>query len=393
METEKTAQKKTLDINLAIIFGITLMAVLGVSSITPVFPQMMRELNLTDKQVALLITVFTLPGAVLTPFLGIAADRFGRKRILLPSLLLFGVAGGACGFARDYTALLLLRFLQGIGGAALGSLNTTIIGDLYEGLQRVRTMGLNASVLSIGTAFYPLIGGSLATMAWYYPFLLPWLAVPLCLIVLKYLKNPEPKNNQALGSYLRSAWQAVKTREVLGVFISGILIFIILYGSYLTYFSIFLGEIFAASPFMIGLIMFSTSISTAAFSSQLHKINSRFNKKNLLMLGFAGYAASFFLIPFIPQIWLFFIPTILLGAVQGLNIPTLQTILAEQAPLEYRAVFMSLNGSILRLGQTLGPVVVGAVFAFGGYNGAFWAGTAAALIGILVIKFMLPGSE
>ncbi|MBC7076059.1 MAG: MFS transporter, partial [Syntrophomonadaceae bacterium] len=90
---------------------------------------------------------------------------------------------------------------------------------------------------------------------------------------------------------------------------------------------------------------------------------------------------------------LFFIPTILLGAVQGLNIPTLQTILAEQAPLEYRAVFMSLNGSILRLGQTLGPVVVGAVFAFGGYNGAFWAGTAAALIGILVIKFMLPGSE
>jgi len=53
METEKTAQKKTLDINLAIIFGITLMAVLGVSSITPVFPQMMRELNLTDKQVAL----------------------------------------------------------------------------------------------------------------------------------------------------------------------------------------------------------------------------------------------------------------------------------------------------------------------------------------------------
>jgi len=57
------------DRNLQIIFGVTLMAVLGVSSITPAFPSMTRELGITGGQIGLLITFFTLPGAILAPFM------------------------------------------------------------------------------------------------------------------------------------------------------------------------------------------------------------------------------------------------------------------------------------------------------------------------------------
>ena len=58
------------DTNLQIIFGVTLMAVLGVSSITPAFPRIVKELNITPQAVGSLITAFTLPGVLLTAVLG-----------------------------------------------------------------------------------------------------------------------------------------------------------------------------------------------------------------------------------------------------------------------------------------------------------------------------------
>ncbi|HUW96094.1 MAG TPA: MFS transporter, partial [Anaerolineae bacterium] len=169
------------DTNLQIIFGVTLMAVLGVSSITPAFPRIVEELNITPQAVGSLITVFTLPGVFLTAVLGILADQFGRKRILVPALLIFATAGSACAFARDFELLLLLRFLQGVGAAGLGAINLTIIGDLYTGQERTEAMGCNSSVLSVGTASYPAIGGILATVGWFYPFLLPLAAIPVTL--------------------------------------------------------------------------------------------------------------------------------------------------------------------------------------------------------------------
>ena len=77
--------------NLHIIFCVTLVGVMGVASITPAFPAIIRYFEITPLQVGWLIVVFTLPGVVLTPLTGILADRYGRKLILVPSLFLFGL--------------------------------------------------------------------------------------------------------------------------------------------------------------------------------------------------------------------------------------------------------------------------------------------------------------
>ena len=288
MVTDKLYRDK----NLHIIFGVTLTAVLGVSSITPAFPKIMHELGISGSQVGLLITFFTLPGVILAPFLGILADRFGRKRVLLPSLFLFAVAGTACTFARDFNLLLALRAFQGIGGAGLGSLNITIIGDMYSGRQQAEAMGLNASVLSIGTASYPTIGGALALLGWYYPFALSIVAVPIGILVLTSLKNPELEDSQGLREYLVGTWGHLKDIRIIGLFATGTLTFVILYGAYLTYFTLLLGESFGASPFIIGLIMSSMSLTTAAISSQLGRINKWLSLGSIIKVAFVIYALA-----------------------------------------------------------------------------------------------------
>ena len=96
------------------------MAVLGVSSITPVLPTVATVFDRTPQSVAWVIAIFTLPGVLFTPLAGILGDRIGRKAVLIPCLILFAVAGTACGFVRSFEGLLVLRFLQGTGATALG---------------------------------------------------------------------------------------------------------------------------------------------------------------------------------------------------------------------------------------------------------------------------------
>ncbi|MFO7718152.1 MAG: MFS transporter [Desulfohalobium sp.] len=178
--------------NLQILFAVTLMVVMGVSSIIPVLPTLIKVFGVTPENIGLVLTSFTLPGVLFTPIFGILADRLGRKKILVPALVLFGVAGFACTLARNWELLLLLRFLQGTGAAAFGMINITIIGDIFSGTERTAALGLNASVLSIATAVYPAIGGGLAILGWHYPFALPLVAVVLAGIVLWFLDTTEP---------------------------------------------------------------------------------------------------------------------------------------------------------------------------------------------------------
>lgn len=370
--------------NLRIIFSITLIAVLGVASITPAFPRMQAALNTSAEQIGLLITVFTLPGIFLAPVLGVLADRFGRKRILVPSLFLFGAAGVLCGVIHTFHNLLIFRFLQGIGAASLGSLNVTLIGDLYAGKDRTAAMGYNASVLSIGTASYPAIGGLLAMFGWYYPFFLPALAVPVGFVVLFFLHNPEPTVSQSIGLYLRTTMKSLANRQVAGLLVASVATFILIYGSYLTYFPFLLEERFGAPPYVIGLMMSSMSLTTAITASQLGKLSRRFSEVSLFRTAFVLYAVSLLLIPFSTNLPVLLIPLVIFGLAQGLNIPSIQTLLAALAPIEYRGAFMSLNGMALRSGQTLGPVLMGIVYALGGINAVYYAGAAVSALMLTV---------
>lgn len=384
---QKKQQNLYQDRNLQIIFGISLIAVLGVGSITPAFPQLAEALNVAPQNIGLLVTAFTFPTVILGPIIGILADRFGRKKILVPSLILFGIAGTACAFARDFNLLLLLRFIQGIGAASLLSLSVTLIGDLYAGERRPAAMGYNASVSSIGTASYPTIGGALATMGWYYPFMLPIVAIPVGLLVLFFLKNPEPKGERNLKEYLMNALTSLKNRQLFGLFIASAANFLLLYGAYVTYLPLLIRTSFKVSPFTIGLLLSSISVSVAFTSSQLGRLTRRFSETILIRASFVFYAVALLVVPFIPNLWLLLIPTTIFGVGLGIGFPSIQTLLAALAPREYLATVIAVNGTFFGLGQTLGPLLMGAAYSIGGISSVFYAGVGFALATLVVFRY------
>ena len=99
--------------------------------------------------------------------------------------------------------MVFLRVWQGIGAAALGSINVTILGDLYQGPARARAMGLNASVLSIGTACYPFrgrFGGCILELSFFVTVVSNTLAV----VVARFMRNPEPAGQTICASICRA---------------------------------------------------------------------------------------------------------------------------------------------------------------------------------------------
>jgi len=374
---------------LYVIFSITLIAVMGVASITPAMPQMADALNLSETRIGLLISAFTLPGIFLTPLAGMYADRKGRKKILVPSLFIFAISGFAIFFVRNFNIILLLRVLQGVGAASLGSLNVTLIGDFFKGKQRPAAMGYNASVLSLSTASYPLIGGALAGFAWYYPFVLPLLAIPVGLFVIFGVEEPKFEVSQNLKEYLRAISKSILNKEVLAIFILSVLTFIILYGAFLTYIPFLLKHKFNLSAPGIGLMLSLSSITSAIFATQIGKLTHKFGSLFLLKTAFFLYLMVLLLVPNITSLYLFIVIVLIFGSAQALNMPSLQTVLANLAPDNQRGAFMSLNGMVLRLGQTLGPVIIGIGFTISGLSGAYYLGAFIAIVGLLVLFTML----
>lgn len=361
------------------------MAVLGVSTITPVLPHVAGVFERTPQAVTLLIVMFTLPSAVLTPVLGVLGDRLGRKKVLIPSLIVFAVAGAACGLARDFSTLLALRMVQGSGAAALGAINVTLLGDLYRGADRASAIGYNASVLSVGTGVYPAVGGTLAVLGWYFPFFLPVLAFPVAVAVAVVLDNPEPEVEGTLSQYASVTLRAVWHPQVLVLFATSVVTFVLIYGSFLAFFPFLLESRFGASPTFIGAVLSATSIATAVVSFMLGRLARAFGPRALVKSGFVLYTLSLALIPWATNLWLLSVPVMLFGIANGLNIPSILTILNGYAPDAYRAAFMSLNGTVLRLGQTAGPLLVGAAVKVVGLESSFWVSAVLSLMMLLVI--------
>ncbi|MGB5595344.1 MAG: MFS transporter [Crocosphaera sp.] len=379
------------DPNLQIIIGITLMAVLGSSSIGPTLPSLAEDFNVSPEHIGWVITAFVIPIAVGTPISGVLADRYGRKQILVPALLLFAIAGMVCSLAPNFRTLIEFRFVEGVGAAPLESLALTLISDLYRGKLLTAAMAFNATSIGLSLAIYPLISGGLTTWGWRYAFLLPLLAVPLSFLVLFVLRipqNPQPETFD-LKSYLGNIWNNVNNRQVMGLLIAVVALFILLFGPYFTYIPLLADAQLGASHFVIGIILASMALSLAFVSSQLGLFARSLSEFTLIKASFVVYAIALIITPAIHQVWLLFIPSMLFGLAHGMVFPSTQALLGELAPQEYRAGFMAVNATMLSLGQALGPILAGGMFTIWGMQGVFYSSAVFALVILIFLSYLL----
>ncbi len=379
------------ELNLQIVIGVTLMAVLGSSSIGPVLPSLAQELKIAPEQIGLVITAFVIPIALGTPISGVLADRFGRKQILVPALILFAIAGVVCAGATNFRTLLEWRFIQGIGAAPLESLALTLISDLYRGKKLTSAMAFNGSAIGISLAVYPLISGGLATLGWRYPFLLSLAAIPIALLVLFVLKLPPlPQQSEFnFRVYLQNIYQSINHRQVIGLLFAVLALFMLLFGAYFTYIPILAGNDLAASHLTIGMLQASMALSLAFVSSQLGLFAKKLSELTLIKVSFILYALALIITPSLDRVWLLLIPSLLFGAAHGMVFPATQALLGGLAPQAYRGGFMAVNATILALGQALGPILAGLAFGVGGMTGVFYGSATFSLATLILLSQLL----
>ena len=374
-----------LDRNLMIIFAITLVAMMGVSSITPALPEVARAYDISAREIGLLIAAFTVPGVFLSPVIGVLADRFGRKAVIVPSLVLFSIAGGACALTTDYEQLVVLRLLQGIGGASLNTLNMTLIGDIYSGHRRVTAMGYAGGLISATAAGYPLVGGLVALLGWRYAFGLPILGLPVALLVIMTLREPALRTPERLGVYLRKMALLLADRNVLLLFLCGFIIFLALYGPVVTYLPFFLEDRFAYTAPEVGMVIALNAAASAVASFRLGAITRHLSRKSIMAWSLALTAVALAAIPYATSIWPVIVAVIVSGGSMGVALSMVQLLLTESTPAEQRAAIMTLNGAMFRVGQTAGPLAMGGLLAMGGMPGVFFGAAALCAATLLIV--------
>jgi MFS transporter, ACDE family, multidrug resistance protein len=391
--SEFTSIKNPLhDHNFYIIISLTLIEIMGGSTIGPILPELSKFFDVSHSEIQLVMTAFFLPIGIFTPILGIIADRIGIKKVLVPSLLLFGIAGSSCAFAGDFQTLIGWRFLQGLGSASLNLISLTLISTLYHGKALTLAMSIVVSAIGVSTAIYPIIGGVLGGSSWRYPFLLATLAFPLLLlvsIILKLPRKPNSSQNSNLKIYLQQVWQSINDPTVLGLLLVVGSMFLIQSGPFITYIPILAGANFGASGLFIGLVLASMSVSLGLVASQLGRLTRHASEMTLIKAALMIAGISLAMIPLIDRAWLLFVPSILFGAALGLAIPPSQEILAKLAIDETRAGFMAVNVSVQSLGIGLGPLITGIFASIWGMHGVFWV-TASLTVATLALLHFLP---
>lgn len=155
-------------------------------------PAIGRSLDGDAETLQWVINAYLLPLGALLLLGGAAGDRFGRRRVLIFGVALFGISSVLCAAAPDLAWLLAARALQGVGAALLLPSSLAILGNSFSGEARGRAVGTWSAASAIGGAIGPVLGGWLIdAFGWREIFLLNIpLAIAAAGLALLYIRDP-----------------------------------------------------------------------------------------------------------------------------------------------------------------------------------------------------------
>lgn len=364
-----------------VVLASTALAPLGVPLIAPALPVVRETFGLSVARASLLVSLYFVTGIVLSPFIGLLADRVGRRRVLVASLVVFSLAGGAMALAPNFEAVLGIRIVQGTAAAGIFITTVTLIGDAFEGVQRNAVLGVNTAVLAGGAAIFPLLGGYLVTFGWNVPFLAYLAGLPVALFAHLSLEESAAGQGDGAGEeearaggvrgslgYLRRVLRTVTTRAAIVPYGTAFLTELLAFGAVFTILPFLFEGQYGLSPLAIGAVITVTEIVSSAVAASNGRLARRFSDTRLITFGYACYAVGMVLAWLTTSVVIIAAGVVVFGVGIGLSMPSVDALLSSLVQQEYRAGAFSLRNSTTFLGRATGPILFAAVATETGYR-------------------------
>ncbi|WP_295674192.1 TCR/Tet family MFS transporter [uncultured Mucilaginibacter sp.] len=358
---------------LGFIFVTILIDVMGFGIIIPVLPKLIQHLiHGSLSQAAIyaggLAFAYAAMQFFFSPVIGNLSDKFGRRPVLLSSLLGFGIDYLFLAFAPSIGWLFVGRVIAGITGASFTTANA-YIADISTPDKRAANFGLVGVAFGIGFIFGPVIGGFLGGFNTQYPFIA---AAVLALLNAGYgyfiLPESLAVENRRPFSWLRanpigSLLQLNKYKKVFGLAVSLFLVYFAVQSvqSVWTFYTI---QKFAWSNRMVGLSLGFVGIMVAAVQGGLIRIViPKLGQERSIWIGLSLYSIGLFLFAFASQGWMMFVILVpyCLGGIAG---PALQGYMSNSVPANEQGELQGGLTSLISLSSIFGPLIMAWSFSF-----------------------------
>lgn len=334
------------------------MGTLGFSITSPLLPDLAEALSVDAGAIGLLQAAVSVPGVLLSLVIGYFADKVGRRRVVLVSLLLFSLAGAAGYFARTFTLLVAARLVQGIGTSGILGLSIVLVGDLFTGAERTRAMGFNMAGLTLVNMAGPTLSGVVGQSDVFRPFLIFLIGLPLALWVSRM---PVDSARQAesplrhLGEAFRFVRNAGHLVDYIGILGATVATTVLLHGFGYTTTPLFLDEVFGIESSGRGLIIAAFQVGTVFAAIQIGRLRARRTGRTLVSMSLGLMAVGALLTAAAPAWWFVALGLGIAGVGFGLWVPIAQEHTAEVGGEAYRGLTVLMWVTFVRIAQVIGP--------------------------------------
>lgn len=356
--------------------------------VSPVLPEIVQQLQLDPRWAGTLVSAHALAIALFTPILGLLADRVGKRRVLIVSLLCYSVFGAAGGFMAQLGPLLISRVLLGIASAGIAAASIGLLSTMYDGEARTRMLGYATSAMTTASIFVPVVGGWVGAIHWSFAFYLYGFGVPVALLATIILREGSYRSSSLIASP-KELLRVIRQPAVLRLYLSITLAAAVVY-AVVIYTPLYLKDAIGADPALNGFVLAIRAVGAATMSAiAASRLAKAIGTGPTVGLGFVIMGAMLCTIPLLDRLWTIVPAAVLFGMGFGITIPNIYDGLAALAPPEIRASVLAIGTGTNSLGQFLSPLLLGPVWETASLPTVFYAAGILA-IGVGIISWAVP---
>ena len=360
--------------------------IIGFGMIFPILPLFAEKYHASALQIGFIAATFSLGQFFFSPFFGRLSDRFGRKPIILSSMVISGASYLMLLGADNLPLIFLARFLSGVSSAANFPIASSYIADITTRENRTKYMGRVSGIFSLGFVVGPVFGGLLGNSGFSAAFLAAAI-LSFANLVLTLFFLPESIPQKAEKFVLKEGLLNVKAiyHGMKGDF--GILFLLLsLWAFFISNFQVAI-PLFTQDRFNFGVLQngffFSLTGSVAAITQWLilPYVAKKIGDVKTIFAGVLFMALGQFLAPLSGSVLIFYLFFVISIFGSGLNRPSINALLSK-GTREGQGTTMGLAFSFESIGRFIGPLSAGAVIGSFGLAFPFWITAAFLLMGL-----------